>query len=114
MAVAAGPMGAPLPSIGGLPRSGIRINDPDGAERLGLNLFDDGRMVVGLDAPRGAGDDRNRERINLVADATGGSTINFKDRRTTSSAAYSWTATTSCGWSSTTTRRNRASRGESA
>jgi hypothetical protein len=75
-------MGAPLPSIGGLPRSGIRINDPDGAERLGLNLFDDGRMVVGLDAPRGAGDDRNRERINLVADAKGGSTINFKDRRT--------------------------------
>ena len=39
-------------------------------------------MVVGLDAPRGAGDDRNRERINLVADAKGGSTINFKDRRT--------------------------------
>lgn len=75
-------MGAPLPSIGGQARSGIRINDPDGAERLGLNLFEDGRMVVGLDAPRGAGDDRNRERINLVADAKGGSTINFKDRRT--------------------------------
>ncbi len=75
-------MGAPLPSIGGLPRSGIRINDPDGAERLGLNLFEDGRMLIGLDAPRGAGDDRNRERITLIADAKGGSTINFKDRRT--------------------------------
>ena len=39
-------------------------------------------MVVGLDAPRGAGDDRNRERINLIADAKGGSAMTFKDRRT--------------------------------
>ena len=75
-------MGAPLPAIGGMPRSGIRINDADGFERLGLNLFEDGRMVFGLDAPRGAGDDRNRERINMIADAKGGSAITFKDRRT--------------------------------
>jgi len=75
-------IGAPLPAIGGMPRSGIRINDADGFERLGLNLFEDGRMVFGLDAPRGAGDDRNRERINMIADAKGGSAITFKDRRT--------------------------------
>jgi hypothetical protein len=75
-------MGAPLPGAGGQPRTGIRIADPNGDERLGLNLFDDGRIVVGLDAPRGAGDDRNRERINFIADANGGSSIVFKDRRT--------------------------------
>jgi hypothetical protein len=75
-------MGAPLPGIGGEARSGIRINDPDGFERLGMNLFEDGRIVLGLDAPRGAGDDRNRERISLIADGKGGSSIVFKDRRT--------------------------------
>lgn len=30
------------------------------------------RMVMGLDAPPGKGDDRNRERITIVADEDGG------------------------------------------
>ena len=32
--------------------------------------------------PPGTGDDRNTERINLVADGKGGASITFKDRRT--------------------------------
>ncbi len=39
-------LGAPLPGSG-TPRTGMRITDTRGFERLGLNLFDDGRMVVG-------------------------------------------------------------------
>jgi hypothetical protein len=40
------------------------------------------RVVLGpLDAPPGTGDDRNRERINLVADEKGGAWIRFLDRR---------------------------------
>ena len=35
-----------------------------------------------LDAPPGKGDDRNRERITLVADENGGSYIRFLDRTT--------------------------------
>lgn len=77
-------LGAPLPGDGRNTnlRSGIRINDPNGVERFGVMLFEDGRMVMGLDAPPGKGDDRNRERINLVADQDGGAYIRFLDRRT--------------------------------
>ena len=60
----------------------MRINDPNGIERFGLTLFEDGRMGMGFDAPPGKGDDRNRERINIVADQEGGSYIRFLDRRT--------------------------------
>lgn len=63
-------------------RIGMRINDTNGVERFGVAFMDDGNMVVGLDAPPGTGDDRNRERINLVADAKGGAYIRFLDRRT--------------------------------
>jgi hypothetical protein len=52
-------------------RIGLRINDPNGAERFGASYMEDGRVVLGLDAPPGTGDDRNRERINLVADEKG-------------------------------------------
>ena len=38
--------------------------------------------VLGLDAPRGKGNDANRERVNLIADGEGGSSMNWKDRRT--------------------------------
>ena len=76
-------LGAPLPGQGtGMSRIGMRINDENGFERFGANLFEDGSMVLGLDAPRGKGDDRNRERINLIADGEGGSAMNWKDRRT--------------------------------
>src|SRR6478672_6128400 len=61
-------LGAPL-SGSGTPRTGLPITDTRGFERLGLNLFDDGRMVVGIDAPPPtSGQVGNLERINLVAD----------------------------------------------
>ena len=63
-------------------RIGMRINDTNGVERFGVALMDDGNMVIGLDAPPGTGDDRNRERISLVADDKGGAHIRFLDRRT--------------------------------
>jgi hypothetical protein len=63
-------------------RIGMRVNDTNGVERFGVAFMDDGNMVVGLDAPPGTGDDRNRERINLVADEKGGAYIRFLDRRT--------------------------------
>ena len=50
-----------------------------GIERFGLGLQESGRLVMGLDAPPGKGDDRNRERITLVADESGGSSIRFLD-----------------------------------
>lgn len=63
-------------------RIGMRINDANGVERFGVAFMDDGRMVVGLDAPPGTGNDANRERITLVADEKGGAYIRFLDRRT--------------------------------
>jgi len=62
--------------------TGIVINDPQGYERFGLGLGDDGRMGMGFDAPPGTGDSRNRERINIVADANGGAYIRFLNRKT--------------------------------
>ena len=64
------------------PRAGLIINDAAGVERFGLGLQDSGRLVMGLDAPLGKGDDRNRERITLVAGESGGSYIRFLDRTT--------------------------------
>jgi hypothetical protein len=75
-------LGAPLPEGRSTTRTGLKILDEAGFERLGMNLASDGTMGLGLDAPPGTGDDRNRERINLVADARGGASITFKDRRT--------------------------------
>ena len=60
----------------------MRINDPNGAERFGAAFMESGAMVLGLDAPPGAGDERNRERITLVADEKGAAWIRFLDRRT--------------------------------
>jgi hypothetical protein len=78
-------MGAPIPEPEGRrisPSVGLAINDENGAERFGVGLQANGRMVMGLDAPPGTGDDRNRERITLVADQKGGAYIRFLDRRT--------------------------------
>ena len=79
-------LGAPMPGSSG--RSGIRINDSNGVERMGLSLTESGSIVLGLDAPVGTGDDRNRERITLVADDKGGAALRMKDRRT--SVVSSW------------------------
>lgn len=69
----------PKPSPRGV---GLRINDTNGVERFGLTLNERGAVVMGFDAPPGTGDDRNRERINLVADEKGGAYVRMKDRRT--------------------------------
>jgi hypothetical protein len=58
------------------------VNDPNGVERFALYLMENGRMGMGFDAPPGKGDDRNRERINIVANEDGGAYIRFLDRRT--------------------------------
>lgn len=78
-------IGAPIPEPEGRrasPSVGLAINDENGAERFGVGLLANGRMVMGLDAPPGTGDDRNRERITLVTDQNGGAYIRFLDRRT--------------------------------
>lgn len=61
---------------------GLVINDTAGFERFGLGLKTSGSMSMGFDAPPGVGDDRNRERINIIADARGGATIRMLDGAT--------------------------------
>jgi hypothetical protein len=80
-------LGAPVPDP---PKVGKRINpahgmiilDPEGYERFGVGLMDNGQMGMGFDAPRGKGDDRNPERISIVADKDGGAMIRFLNRQT--------------------------------
>ena len=64
------------------PSTGMLINDINGYERFGLGLTQDNRMGMGFDAPPGKGDDRNRERINIVADDNGGAYLRFLNRKT--------------------------------
>ena len=77
-------VGAPIPEQRGRiePGTGLAIRDTTGAERFGLTLMPSGQMGMGFDAPRGTGDDRNRERINIVADRAGGANIRFLNRKT--------------------------------
>lgn len=80
-------MGAPVPDP---PNEGKRINpahgmiilDPNGYERFGVGLMDNGQMGMGFDAPPGTGDDRNRERLHFVADPEGGAMIRFLNKKT--------------------------------
>jgi hypothetical protein len=64
------------------PSTGLVINDTAGFERFGLGLRANGSVGMGFDAPPGQGDDRNRERINIVADERGGALIRMLDRKT--------------------------------
>lgn len=64
------------------PAHGMAILDPNGYERFGVGLMDNGQMGMGFDAPRGTGDDRNTERLHFVADAKGGAMIRFLNRKT--------------------------------
>lgn len=80
-------LGAPVPDP---PKEGKRINpahgmiilDPEGYERFGVGLMDNGQMGMGFDAPPGTGDDRNRERLHFIADREGGAMIRFLNRKT--------------------------------
>ena len=80
-------LGAPVPDP---PKEGKRINpahgmiivDDQGYERWGVGLMDNGQMAMGFDAPRGKGDDRNRERLHFIADPEGGATIRFLNKKT--------------------------------
>lgn len=59
-------LGAPVPDspAEGKPRinpaHGMIILDPQGYERFGVGLMDNGQMGMGFDAPPGKGDDRTR------------------------------------------------------
>ena len=64
------------------PASGMIILDPQGYERFGVGLMDNGQMGMGFDAPPGTGDERNRERLHFVADKDGGAMIRFLNRKT--------------------------------
>ncbi len=64
------------------PATGMVIRDSLGHERFGVALDGRGNMGLGLDAPRCTSNPCNTERINLVADADGGSHIRFLDRQT--------------------------------
>ena len=78
-------LGAPM-AEGANSRTGLKIVDPTGRERIGISIVPNGDAVIGLDAPRGTGDERNPERISLMADAKGGAHIRFLDRRTSVAA----------------------------
>jgi hypothetical protein len=79
-------IGAPVPN----PREGTRIspttglviNDSAGYERFGVGLKANGSIGMGFDAPPGTGDDRNRERINIIADERGAAQIRLLDQDT--------------------------------
>ncbi len=68
------------------PSVGLTVNDSAGNERFGLGLQSNGRFTMGFDAPPHTGDDRNRERITLVADEQGGAYVRMLDRRTRAQA----------------------------
>jgi hypothetical protein len=78
-------MGAPIldPRPGrSSPTTGLVINDEKEIERFSVGLQASGRVVMGFDAPPGTGDPRNRERITIVTDDTGGAYIRFLNRKT--------------------------------
>jgi hypothetical protein len=64
------------------PAHGMIIIDQNGYERFGVGLMDNGQMAMGFDAPPGTGDERNRERLHLIADKDGGAMIRFLNRKT--------------------------------
>jgi hypothetical protein len=64
------------------PSVGMAVRDTLGDERFGVALAADGLMGMGFDAPRGAGRDANRERINISAGPNGLASIRFLDRET--------------------------------
>jgi hypothetical protein len=107
-------LGAPIPEQRSTTRTGLKILDASGVERLGMNLLSNGSMVLGLDAPAGTGNDANKERITLVADDKGGAAMTFKIAARSSLAECIWIQRTVHGCSSATLRRSRRACGASA
>lgn len=62
--------------------TGMIVNDPDGTERMGIGVDSDGSVGLGLDVPRGVGDPRNRERMNLTVYPEGHAQLRFLDNET--------------------------------
>jgi hypothetical protein len=62
--------------------AGLIILDQYGNERIGMGVYNEGNASIGLDAPVGKGDDRNRERIVMEADGSGGAEINLFNKKT--------------------------------
>lgn len=81
-------MGAPVPDPPNAgkrisPAHGMIILDPQGYERFGVGLMDNGQMGMGFDAPIDpANPKKNPERLHFIADANGGAMIRFLNRQT--------------------------------
>lgn len=61
---------------------GMVILNEKGYEQFGLHLDDQGKIGMGFDAKPGAGDDRNRERINMWVTPDGSPAIRLMDGKT--------------------------------
>jgi len=75
-------IGAPIDGRRAEGDAGMIIVDSAGLEPFGLTLRANGNMGMGFDAPLDAGDNRNRERINITANRNGGADIRFLNRKT--------------------------------
>lgn len=60
---------------------GFTLHDPNGAERGGFGVMDDGSVVIGLDAPAGVGH-AMRDRIGLKVHPDGSAVISLIDNET--------------------------------
>lgn len=61
---------------------GMQILNENGYEQFGLHLDTEGGIGMGFDARPGAGDDRNRERINLAVSPNGQPSVRLMDGHT--------------------------------
>lgn len=77
-------IGAPIPEPEGrrIARAhGLVINDPNGAERFGVGLLENGSVVMGFDAPPDVGRGGNRERLTFSVNQRGHAELRFLDSR---------------------------------
>lgn len=61
--------------------AGLTVHDKTGAERGGFSTFDDGSVVLAMDAPRGVGDPMP-DRLGLRVDPDGSCYVMLLDNRT--------------------------------
>lgn len=60
---------------------GLTLHDPDGSERFGLGVTEDGGVTMGFDAPRGVGS-AMPDRLALSVDADGRAAVMLINNRT--------------------------------